>query len=443
MLEKHLANLQRQKLITSWSDRDIDVGKEWVKEIDSNLNTADIILLLISPDFMHSEYCVSVEMKRALEREKNGTARVIPVIVRHIEYEGAPFSYLQALPTGAIPVTDGKWKNRDAAFFDVAQGIRKIVKELLSKQWLDEGDIYSYRQQYENAVTAFEQAINCDPNNVLAYIGLGQAFNELASQQDSLGTDKYMKAVTAFTHAIKLNHRNASAYIGKGKALLGMAICTSHLEPNDKDKEEILAAFTRAIVLEPNNEAAYIARGDAFMFFNSSEEAIPEYEKALEVAFPNPYVYKRMAEALFHLGRYKEALSAYETCMEEYLNDPDLYEKMGDVLFNLGRHQDAIIAYDKALSLGVNSAEIYTSKGYALYHLSRWQEAIDVFDQALRLLPNFYNIERAKVHRGKSSALRSLAQREDDTANKLDPPDELSASDFPEPEKYQDEEEFP
>lgn len=445
MLEKHLANLQRQMLITSWSDRDINAGKEWAKEIGTNLNTADIILLLISPDFMHSEYCYSVEMKRALEREKNGTVRVVPVILRHIEYEGAPFSHLQALPSGAIPVTDRKWNNRDAAFLDVAQGIRKIVNELLSKQRLDEGDIYYYRQQYEDALTAFERAINYDPNNVLAYIGQGQALNQLASQEDIFGADKYKKAAIAFTRAISLNHTNVSAYIGKGKALLGIAACTSHFGPNDKDKEEMLAAFAQAIRLEPNNEEAYIARGDAFMFFNRSEEAIPAYEKALDVTFPNPYVYKRMAEALFHLGRYQEALSAYERCMREYLNDPDFYVKMGEVLFNLGRNQDAIAAYEKALSLGDKSGEIYTLKGYALCQLSRWQDALDVFDQALRLLSSSSKIERAKAHRGKKSALKSLAQLEDERANELDPPEEFPGyEELPEQEGYLElEEEFP
>jgi hypothetical protein len=106
LLEKHLGNLKQQELITGWSDRNIDAGKEWAKEIDSNLNTANIILLLISPDFMHSEYCYSVEMKQALNRHENGSARVIPIILRHVEHEDAPFSRLQALPTDAVPVTD-------------------------------------------------------------------------------------------------------------------------------------------------------------------------------------------------------------------------------------------------------------------------------------------------------------------------------------------------
>src|SRR5436305_2788408 len=155
-LEKHLANLKQQKLITGWSDRNINAGKEWAKEIDINLNSADIILLLISPDFMNSDYCFSIEMKRALERQKNGTARVIPIILHLVDYEGALFSHLQALPTDAIPITDRKWHNRNEAFFDVARGIQKVVKELLCEQRLDEGNIHFYREQYDEALVAFE-----------------------------------------------------------------------------------------------------------------------------------------------------------------------------------------------------------------------------------------------------------------------------------------------
>src|SRR5205085_5289211 len=78
-LEKHLALMKRQKLISAWHDRNIGAGTEWANEIDTHLNTARIILLLISPDFIASDYCYSIEMTRALERHKAGEARVIPI----------------------------------------------------------------------------------------------------------------------------------------------------------------------------------------------------------------------------------------------------------------------------------------------------------------------------------------------------------------------------
>lgn len=112
-LEMHLENLRRQNEITNWYDRDISAGKEWKREIDDHLNAAQIILLLISPDFMHSDYCYSIEMERALTRHNIGEARVIPVILRPVDWKDAPFSKLQILPTDAKPITN--WQNRDDA----------------------------------------------------------------------------------------------------------------------------------------------------------------------------------------------------------------------------------------------------------------------------------------------------------------------------------------
>ncbi len=129
-LKTHLRPLQRQGLIDVWHDRDISAGSEWEQEIDKQINTANIILLLVSPDFMNSDYCYSVEMKRAMERHARGEARVIPVILRPVYWHNAPFGRLQALPTDAKPIVGSSWHNWDEAFFDVAEGIRTAVIQL-------------------------------------------------------------------------------------------------------------------------------------------------------------------------------------------------------------------------------------------------------------------------------------------------------------------------
>lgn len=130
-LEKQLRALKRQGLINVWYDRQINSGIEWKYEVDRHFNTANIILLLISSDFMDSDYCYSVEMKHAMERHRHGDARVIPVILRPTLWQGAPFGKLQALPPDAIPVVNRKWRSQDEAFFTIAKGIKKVVEELL------------------------------------------------------------------------------------------------------------------------------------------------------------------------------------------------------------------------------------------------------------------------------------------------------------------------
>jgi tetratricopeptide (TPR) repeat protein len=131
-LENHLSILKRQGVIAGWHDRRIGAGKEWEGQIDAHLNSAAVILLLISSDFLASDYCYDVEMRRALERHDAGEARVIPVMLRAVDWKGAPFGKLQCLPTDAEPVTS--WPNLDEAFRDVAQGIRKAVEELLAAE---------------------------------------------------------------------------------------------------------------------------------------------------------------------------------------------------------------------------------------------------------------------------------------------------------------------
>ena len=81
-LEKHLALLKRQGLITNWHDRRIGAGDEWRDQIDAHARSAQIILLLISADFLASDYCYDVEMKLALERHAAHEAVVIPIILR-------------------------------------------------------------------------------------------------------------------------------------------------------------------------------------------------------------------------------------------------------------------------------------------------------------------------------------------------------------------------
>jgi hypothetical protein len=130
-LAKQLKLMKRQRLINEWYDRDIKAGTEWKQEIDEHLNTAQIILLLVSPDFIISDYCYDNEMMRAMQRHEAREARVIPVILRPCDWSSAPFGKLQALPKDAKPIT--MWSNRDDAFLDVARGIRKVVEDMRLK----------------------------------------------------------------------------------------------------------------------------------------------------------------------------------------------------------------------------------------------------------------------------------------------------------------------
>lgn len=127
-IETHLSLLRREGVIKSWHDRKISPSREWEGEIDAHLSSAQIILLLVSANFLASDYIYDIEMTRAMERHERGEARVIPIILSPCDWSGAPFSKLHALPRDAKPITT--WSNRDQALVEIAKGIRAVVKEL-------------------------------------------------------------------------------------------------------------------------------------------------------------------------------------------------------------------------------------------------------------------------------------------------------------------------
>lgn len=128
-LETHLSVLKRAGAIAGWHDRRIGAGAEWKRQISDHLESADVILLLISSDFLASDYCWDIEMKRAIERHDRGDALVIPIMLHPVDWEGAPFAKLEVLPRDGRPVS--KWPKQDEAFTDVAKGIRAAVRRRL------------------------------------------------------------------------------------------------------------------------------------------------------------------------------------------------------------------------------------------------------------------------------------------------------------------------
>jgi TIR domain len=124
-LDISLDPLRRDKLITAtWNDREILAGKEWEREIDEKLNSADIILLLVSQYFFHSDYIREHELPRALEHHKSGSAVVVPILLRVCDWESS-LGALQALPGGGKPVL--KWRDRDEAWLDIARNLRRLI----------------------------------------------------------------------------------------------------------------------------------------------------------------------------------------------------------------------------------------------------------------------------------------------------------------------------
>lgn len=127
-LGKHLEPLKQKHGIIMFCDVEILPGRNWEEEIDKSLRTSDIILILVSANFIGSDYCSSVEMQKALEMAKLGKIRIIPIILRPCAWKTTPLGQIQALPTEGKPVIS--WGNVDEALYDIVQGIDQVIEDL-------------------------------------------------------------------------------------------------------------------------------------------------------------------------------------------------------------------------------------------------------------------------------------------------------------------------
>lgn len=125
-LHVHLAPLRREGRLEAWFDREILAGDELDDEIKEQLESCELFLLLVSPDFLNSDYCVDTEMTRALERHDAGDARVVPIIVEPCDWTSSRLRALKALPKDGKPVSD--WTNPNTAYLNVVQELRRILE---------------------------------------------------------------------------------------------------------------------------------------------------------------------------------------------------------------------------------------------------------------------------------------------------------------------------
>lgn len=172
-LEKHLKPLRQLGLSEIWCD--ISAGTEWKREIREHLNSAQIILLLVSPNFMASDFCYGIEMKRAVKRHERGEAKVIPIILRPVYWQAAPFGKLQALPTGAKPVTSSFWVTQDNALYDITEGIRKVAGQLSIK--------FSIAPPVTQLVSSSRNPSNSEAEVYLSYCSKCQKKTEMKEAQ--------------------------------------------------------------------------------------------------------------------------------------------------------------------------------------------------------------------------------------------------------------------
>jgi hypothetical protein len=271
-LLKHLSGLRRRKVIAGWHDGEIGAGEEWERQISEHLNKADIILLLISSDFLASDFCYDIELKRAMERHEAGEARVIPIILRDVDWTGAPFSKLKALPKDGKPVTSKYWSSADEAFRNATEGIRKEVEKLLEIQisyLFDKLDVAESSRNWPVAISLGERILALLPEDEEARARTAAAYiNKCARyvQKNHKQTDPYGRSHPSLPY-------NISSSFATNAELERDVNHAVELDPNSAEGyywlsalqygENRVESLTRAIERDRNNGKYYYRRSQA------------------------------------------------------------------------------------------------------------------------------------------------------------------------------------
>lgn len=353
-LEQHLSNLKRLYHLNTWFDHHILPGEDWEKVLEEKLQTADLIFLLISPAFMASDYCYTKEMSRALARHNQGEARVIPILLRPVHWKNAPFSPLQMLPEGALPITS--WKNSDEAFYHIILSIEKIIEDLL---------LLRQSQRSSQVQTSEEFSSQQNQESVQAR---GQGRNEDGAMQDK---NQLTETVDTREQALKPIPSDLIPSIYQGDAL--------HKEGK---YQEAIHVYIQAIGFNLNAVLKSPYKGDVLANLQEAEEALALDSRSTAA-------YRNKVSALLELQRYEEALLTCKQFMQPgfYVMAVD-YNDQAYALAMRERYEEALLACEQALRLKPRLAVAYKNKAYALYGLKRYEEALQACEQALSLKPN-------------------------------------------------------
>jgi hypothetical protein len=411
-LEEHLSNLKYRELITTWHIREIGAGEDWQQQVDIHLESAHIILLLISASFMASQYCYSMEMTRAIERHREGKARVIPVLLRPVLFTGAPFAMLKMLPTNGKPVAS--WRNRDSAFVDIALGIERVVREEATKSTVI-GQL-APPSQPGGAPPPKEE------NSVLSTLKVSPPSQPggVPPQPITPGGHQAGWPTHYLLPPVPSPPRRRRGVLvsltlgGLSLLLLGLVVagilftfqtpnCSSGPScagnPNFLSIALVLLAVTLIAILaiivwrriiqarrrvkvieeaeqQRREEARRREQEEAYY-----KQALQAYDRALHL---DPLARRGKGNALAALGRYDEALQSLQLSA---VLDPRAatYARIGDVHLALRRFSDAAAAYEQAIALDPQFAPAFASLGDALEQLGRTREAEQAREQAKQL----------------------------------------------------------
>jgi tetratricopeptide (TPR) repeat protein len=356
-----LSQLQRQGLIEPWHDRRITPGTEWAGAIDEQLEAADLIVLLVSADFLASDYCNDVEMNRAFERSEKGTARVIPVILEPCDWETSRFAKLQVLPKDGRPVVD--WPTQDHAFNNAVTGLRRLIMALCGPAPVGAKLLQTAVRRHPLRWVSGAVAVAALIVGTILW-SAGQRYLEQGTELLNVG--RYADARAALEHAKFLNPISPAARCALKAVELDangsderQVEEANHALPNcaylqlilgdhkylDQDLPGALSDYQEAVKNEPRLAEAHFDIGRVFDLGGQPDSALPEYQRAVYLAPKIPRYHHNLADLYFKREDYKEAADEYGSMGQFPLAALELakiYRLQGKLGEAQGREEDAV-----------------------------------------------------------------------------------------------------
>lgn len=209
-LSIHLKWLVRSGVIDTWSDLAVLPGSVYEAEIIAQLETADIVIFLVSADFIASDYLQDIEIKKAIDRYENGEVAIIPVIIRPCDFDSTPLNKFQVLPKNAIPVST--WEDKDLAWLDIVTGIKKVISRFDEKK-KQSRSLKPFKIK-ESSSTHFMDSLKSD----IAKDNIEKAIKELLAFTKKSNNDLYDSLIILLSRSISYKRKWAAGLISDEQA---------------------------------------------------------------------------------------------------------------------------------------------------------------------------------------------------------------------------------
>ena len=446
----HLEPLRRRLDVLFYDSSEIAPGKIYASEIERHLQTANIILFLISPDFIAHYHRDGREVDHAIKRYDEENIRIIPILLVPAAWKETPLA--KFLPKEGQSVS--QWPDQEVACLNIKEEIDKAVDEVYKEKaanetrkrdYINKARAHFHQGNYRAALDDYERAIQIDRSDASLYEDKGDV---------QFALKEFEKALISYESALKLTSEPSGLLSGKkGQALFNLARYS-----------EAEIAYQQAIRCTPDKADFFIGLGDTRLAPGRLKDAIASYERGCQLEPGNAQFHIKLGDAHLKNANVKQALASYESAYKLEPTNAQSCVKLGDVYLSLSSHIKAIDYYEQAIRLQPQDAKIHRSKARAQFAFAKlsntngayytkaletyrialtldandpysykevgdiflrlWQldNALDAYERAIRLKPDFSQAYRCQgdVFDKKASELQERARQARKKADEIE-----------------------